>query len=159
MFNLVRKSVAVALVATFIFLAGCPSQSQLAALTQVLGSAAASIATLEGNPTLAVKLTTDTAAAVKAVQNWKPGTPTQDVVQVLNIVMDDLNLFPQVGPYAPLIVLAIGTVVSIIEILQPAPTGGAVVSKVHLVNAPKTAKEFKAQWNSLCAAHPEAKIK
>jgi hypothetical protein len=149
------------------FLTGCPSSSQtIASLVQVLGSSAASIASLEGNTSLAQKLQTDTAAAVVAVTNWKAGTVAQDVIEALNLVEDDLNLFPVLGAYGPLIDLAIGTIESILALLpQPAAPAAAHVAHraVHLNQpAPKTASAYKSQWNAIVASNPKltaAKIK
>lgn len=152
-----------------IALIGCPSSSTIAALVSILGSSAASIASLEGNTSLAQKLNTDTAAAVVAVTNWKSGTPAQDVIEALNLVEDDLNLFPQIGAYGPLIDLAIGTVESIL-LLLPQPVATANTIKPHATHravrlnqpAPKSASAYKAQWNALAASNPAtaaAKIK
>ncbi len=145
---------------------GCPEQNTIASLTDALGNAAANIATLEGNSTLAAKLKTDTAAAVTAVKNWKKGTPAQEAIEALNLVEDDLNLIPGTSQYAPLITLAIGTVESILALLPP-PSGGALsphAARPHVQlsqPAPKNKSEFKAQWNSVIASHPnlaQAKI-
>lgn len=150
-------------------LVGCPQQTTLAALTTTLGNAAASIASLEGNPTLAAQLQTDTAAATVAIQNWKQGTPAQNVVQALQIVITDLNLVSQIpgaSQYAPLIALALSTAISIIQIVDPsavpaamakvklggASTGG--VSAEAVAAAPKNKKDFLARWNGICASSP-----
>ena len=142
-------------------LTGCPQQTTLAALTNTLGTAAASIAALEGNPTLAAQLQSDTAAAVTAIQNWKPGTPAQDAIQALNIVIDDLSLIcppnGPCGPYAPLVLLALGTAQSIIIILNPTASAfGAKrqTEKVSLTLTPKTPSQFRAQWNAICKGNP-----
>ena len=138
---------------------GCSSQATLAALTRTLGTASASIATLEGNPTLAASLTADTAAAVTAITNWKSGTPANDVIQALGIVEADLNLIPGTSQYLPLVDIAIATVQSILALL-PAPTVAPTVTlkafrTVHLGHpAPKTASQFKAQWAAVIAANP-----
>jgi len=140
---------------------GCPTQSTIAALTNVLGTASANIASLEGNNTLAQTLRTDTAAAVAAVQAWKSGTPSDEAVLALNIVANDLNLIPAVGPYVPLIDLAIATVESILALL-PAPAATPRVVYVHKRTItlhgpiPANAGQFSAEWNSLA---PDAKSK
>jgi hypothetical protein len=139
----------------------CPQQTVLAALTTTLGNAAASIASFEGNAALAAQLQTDTAAATAAIQNWKSGTPAQNVVQALQIVVDDLNLLSQIpgaAQYAPLISLALSTAISIIEIVDPGavPTAMAKVKLggVSTAGAPKSAKEFRARWNGICSTNP-----
>lgn len=150
--------IAVLLVVT-LPLAGCPQQSTLAALVTTLGNAAASIASFEGNTALAQKLKIDVAAASQAVLNWKSGTPPQMAIEALTLVEDDLNLFPVASVYTPLIDLAIGTTISIIELLNPAnptPAVGATNRRaVHLASPPKSAKQFKAQWNAIVKQHPE----
>lgn len=143
-------------------LTGC-NQNTIAELVQVLGNSASQIAALEGNTSLAAKLLTDTGAAVTAIDNWKTGSPTQMVIEVLNIVEDDLNLFPIAGPYIPLIDLAIATVESIIALL-PAPSAPVAMSAkprrhVQLGYAPpKTAKEYKKRYNAIVAQHPTWKV-
>ena len=148
-----RSSVASVLV---LCLLACFSQSQIAALASILGSTAASIAAIEGNPTLATKLTTDTAAAVAAINAWKSGTPDSEVILALNLVEDDLNLFPSTGPYVPLIDLAIGTVESILALL-PQSSSAIAPHAVHRAvvlpfPAPKTASAYKGQWNVICSS-------
>lgn len=139
---------------------GC-NQGTISALVSTLGTAAASIASLKGNTALAAKLQADTAAAAAAVKNWKQGTPAQNAIQALNLVIDDLDLICPTGgpcgPYAPLIVLALGTAESIIAILNPtSQTYGtrAQVRKVNLGYYPSTAKDFKTAWNSICGSDP-----
>lgn len=144
---------------------GCDTQATLASLAQTLGSASAKVATLEGNPTLSAQLTTDTTAAVSAIDNWKSGTAADDVIQALSIVEDDLNLFPAADQYAPLIDIAIGTTQTLIAMLPapaaaPAAIGARAVRATHphrqvtLSNPPKNAKAFKAQWNAMTATNP-----
>jgi hypothetical protein len=150
------------LLAACIFLTGCPSLNSTATLVTVLGNAASSIATIEGNTQLAATLKTDTAAASSAVLNWKKGMPSQNVIQALNLVEADLNLIPGTSTYAPLVDLAIGTVESIIEIVQPGATSitpqnkrVGVTHRVWLANPPKTDAQFRTAWNGIIAQHPE----
>jgi hypothetical protein len=151
----VLASLALALVVT-----AC-NQNTLATLVTTLGNASASIAALEGNTALAATLKADTAAATTAVLNWKSGTPTQNVIQALNLVEADLNLIPSISQYAALVDLAIGTVESIIEIVQPGAssidsvnTRPGVTHRVYLANAPKNAAQFKAAWQAKIDANP-----
>lgn len=150
------KTAAVVTVAgpTMLALEGCPSQDTLAALVTTLGNSAASIASLEGNTTLSAKLQADTAAAATAIANWKSGSPAQMAIQAINIVEDDLNLFPIAGEYEPLIVLALSTAASIIELLNPQETRVTVKNEkgrhLQLAQAPKTVKDYKTQWNNIC---------
>lgn len=142
-----------AVLVTFALMVGCTSQATIAALTDTLGNAASAIAAVEGNTALATKLQTDTAAAVSAVKTWKSGTPAQMAIEALNLVQDDLQLIPATGPYVPLIDICIGAVDAILAEL---PASQAVTAHVggsnraiHLSQpAPKTAKQFKKQWNA-----------
>lgn len=137
---------------------GCINQSQIAALTQVLGTSAQNIATLEGNTVLAAQLKADTAAAVTAIDNWKTGTPAATVIEALNIVEADLNLIPGTSQYIPLVDLAIATVQGILALLPQPAVPVPAVKAVRTVNlghpSPKTAKQFKQQWAAIIAANP-----
>lgn len=159
------KAVAVVLAAVMTFtLIGCLSQATLAALTSTLGNAASALAVMQGDPALATQIRTDTAAAVTAIQNWKKGTPAQNVIQVLGIVQDDLNLIPFAAPYIPLISLALVTVQEIITIItanSPTPVM-AHKPKVdrqprvyYTGKIPKNDSQFKKQWNAIVAANPQ----
>ena len=144
-----KSSIAVVLILSLI---GCPSQNTIADLANILGTSAASIAQLENQPGLAAKLTTDTAAAVSAIKVWKSGTPAQEAIQAINLVIGDLNLFPQTSQYAPLIILAATTAEAILAILQPPSASPAVKGRVSTPKvglAPQNAKEFKQRWNAL----------
>lgn len=153
----VQFLIALILLTTLPVLTGCPSQSQVAALTQVLGNDSAQIAALEGNTALAAQLKADTAAAVVAVNNWKKGTNSQMASEAMNILMSDLNLIPNVGPYAPLLTLAIGTAQSILALLAPATP---VAPKAKLSGpVPTTAKEFQKEWNAIVKANPQIQLK
>lgn len=156
-----RALAATLIVPLMLMLAGCPSQNTLAVLAQTLGNSGAQIAVLEGNAALGTKLTTDTTAAVNAIKNWKNGTPAQNAIQALSIVEDDLNLFPGTSQYAPLVVLAVGTVQSILAMLPNSPVAAEMAARsphgrVTLMQpAPKTAAEFRKQWNEVIAANPQ----
>jgi hypothetical protein len=129
---------------------GC-SQTQMAQLTQVLGTDATNLATALGQSAIAAQLQTATTDAVTAINNWKSGTSAQYVIQALGVLEVVLNLIPLAGPYAPLIDLVLGTVQSLLALL-PAPTTMSV-SHIRMVRlghpAPKTAKEFTKQWNAI----------
>jgi hypothetical protein len=139
-------------------LAGCPQQTTIAALVLTLGNAAASVAAIEGNDALSQKLQADTAKAETQILAWKPGTNGQMAVEALQLVQDDLALFPQVGPYAPLIQLAIGTTISIIEIIDPGavPTALSKPHAVHLAKPPRNKGQFRKAWNDYVNSHPES---
>lgn len=147
--------IALVLLAALPAVTGCPSQSQVAALTQVLGNDSAQIAAAEGNAALAAQLKADTAAAVLAVDNWQKGTSAQMAIEAMNIVIADLNLLPAAGSYAPLIALALGTAQSILAILQPAPPPAALAKLKLSGSVPTTAKEFQRQWQAIRKANPQ----
>ena len=140
-----------------VFNASCFSQSTLSALVSTLGNASASIAKIEGDPSLATKLQADTAAASTAILNWKKGTDATEVLEVVNIVMDDLNLIPiSDATTIALVDLALGTVESIVTIItsEAAPTiaAGHVLHQnrvVHLAHVPKNSSQFASQWYAL----------
>jgi hypothetical protein len=146
-------ALAIVSVAPAVLLEGCTSQATIASLINTLGGAAEQLATVENNPTLAAKLQTDVAAASAAVLNWKKGSAGTMVVEALNLVEDDLNLFPFAGPYVPLIDLAIGTIEAILAELgltsAPAAAAKPRRSVVLSYKAPKNSKAFTAKWNAL----------
>lgn len=136
-------------------LEGCPNHTQqnLAAVLGIAGPAIAQVANLEGNTQLSQTLLTDFAAAQRAVENWKPGTPTQSAIQVLQIVEKDLNLFPP-GQYQVYVALALGTVQSIIEVLAP-PVSTTPSIQAHTISVRATTltpATFKSRWNAAVAA-------
>lgn len=163
--NLISKLTVLLCVAALIIPnVGCTNQATIASLTATLGNAAASIAALEGNNDLAVRLKADSAAAQTAILNWKSGTPASEAIEALNLVEDDLNLIPAASQYTPLIDLAIGTVESILALLPQSQTvatpnlaahTAAHKRKVTLTNPPKNAKQFKAQWQNVINANPQ----
>lgn len=139
---------------------GCNAQATIAELVQTVGGAVSQLETIEGNTALAQKVQADTAAASSAVLNWKTGTASQDVIAALNLVEDDLSLFPVSGTDAVLIDLAIGTVEEIITQVAgntPAPVATAsTVRATRIKNVPanphmKNKKSFVAAWNSIVA--------
>jgi hypothetical protein len=151
---------AVCVLLSSIFVSGCNSNT-VADLVITLGNAASSVAALEGNSSLSTKLTADVATAATDIKNWKTGSPTQEVVEALNLVQADLSLFPQTDQYAPLIALSISTVESILEIVVPNPTtafphtnADSVARAKVSAPAPKTARDFKNRWNAIVAANP-----
>lgn len=143
---------------------GCTINTQeLANLAQTLGNASVNVANLEGNPALAAKLTAATSTAVTSIVNWKSGTATNDVIQAIGILEETLSLFPVIGPYVPLIDLALGTIQTILSLIPP-PTVTQVVAArnirtVHLAHAPKKTADFKKQWNAIVVANPTALAK
>lgn len=140
---------------------GC-SSATIADLVQTLGNSASQIAALEGNTSLASKLLTDTGAAVTAIDSWKTGTPSAEVIEGLNIVEDDLQLFPITDQYLPLIDLAIATAESVIALLPPSTTNAVSAKPRRHVQlgyaAPKTRKDYVKKYNAIVAQHPDWKV-
>jgi hypothetical protein len=135
-------------------LTGCETQETIASLTNTLGNAAVQIATIEGNTALATQLKADTAAAVAAITGWKDGGVVIDVIQALNIVEDDLNLFPVTDQFAPLIDLAIVTIESILALLPQSMTASEHGKRAHRTvkvsyKVPHKTKDFKSKWNQI----------
>lgn len=138
--------------------AGCPvSQNTAAALVGIAGTAVTTLESLEGHTDAATKLSKDFAAAQTAILNFKQGSVTQDVAEALALVQDDLNLLPVSTQDEAYINLAIGTINALLD-LFPAQAGAVVSAHAVLVPhrtivsntpAPKTAKQFKAQWNAI----------
>lgn len=156
MFN--RKATkSLAMVAVFLIaslsMTGCTSQATIAALINQVGVSVQSLLVIESvtDPALSARIQADFTAASTAVLNWKKGTPAQDVIQALNIVQADINLIPLNPVDQALIVLAIGTVNSILALLPGTPAAATASASFH---APKNAKEFKKQWNAIVAANP-----
>lgn len=156
-----KRIIVATLAMLIVVVAAACNQNTVAALVTELGTASSSIASLEGSTALAAKLKTDTAAASTAVLNWKKGSASTEIVEALNIVETDLNLFPITDQYAPLIDLSIGTIESIMEIVQPgsSSTDGVtarvgVTHRVYLAKPPKNADQFKTAWNGIIAANP-----
>ena len=152
--KLFRSITAFALIPVF-FLAmtGCTSSATISDLVGTLGSTAESIATIQGNTALAAKLQTDVAAAQTAILSWKSGSPATEVIELLNIVSDDLALFPVTSTEAAYIQLGIATIDGILALLpQSATPAVAHSARAHYIlvdtktgktlAAPKSAKQF-----------------
>lgn len=139
---------------------GCNTQATIAELITTVGGAVSSLESIEGNTALAQKVQADTAAASTAVLNWKSGTASQDVIAALNLVEDDLSLFPVSGTDSVLIDLAIGTVEEIITevtgntpspVAAPATRKSARINMVPANTHIKNAKDFRSAWNGIVA--------
>jgi TctA family transporter len=156
-----KLSLVVTIVFSLLLTTGCTGQATLAALVDTLGGATAAVAQMQGNPTLAAQLRTDTAAAVAAISNWKSGSPSDLAIEAIDIVITDLNLIPGVGPYAPLISLALTTAEAIIRILAPKASPQmqlkmrARLKSYRTGNPSKNADQFKKQWNAICGQNSQ----
>ena len=158
-----KRVFGVGLMAVLVLMCGmmtaCLTNTALSGLVTVLGNATASIAAIEGNTVLATQIKTDTAAASAAVLAWKSGTPSQEAIEALNIVEDDLNLIPMSGAYVALVDLGIGTIESILAMLPASTTTVSVerahkrrsVTPVHVTKWGDSSREFKDRWNKIVA--------
>jgi len=168
-----KKSLAIVLVCVLsTVLAGCPSQSELAALVSILGVAASSVAEIQGDSAVAQRIDIDSRAASAAIASFQPGSPAQNAVQAISLLQTDISLIPLNDNVRPYVDLALGTAQSIIGLLQSqgqaigvvdvspvpqhAPRG---VRQVDLPVVPTTAKQFKAQWNARYTIHPVVGLK
>jgi hypothetical protein len=150
--------------AVFCFmLAGCTSQTTISELTGVFGEAAAAFAAVEGDNATSKQISTDTALAVAQINAWKPGTPSQNAVQAINLLIADINLIPKLSQqdqaYADIVLAAAGSVITFLEANSPSATGAKVYFTLLAPNnytGPKinNAKDFKKQWNALVVSHP-----
>jgi hypothetical protein len=173
--KILRSSAAALLCAALAFsTTGCTSQQTAADMITTVGTAVASLEAIEGNTSAVQAIQTDFAAASSAVANWKTGTPTQQVAEALALVESDLNLLPVSSQDQALIDLAIGTVDQLlVEFPGTSTATTPAVTKVsfhyafyqtqvqhrtvHLAKAPKSKKDFKAQWNAVLKARPQFK--
>lgn len=135
----------------------CFSQSTLSELVTTLGNTGASIASIEGDSSLATKLQADTAAASTAILDWKKGSSATEVLEAINVVTDDLSIIPISDPTTlALVDLALGTVSSIIDIID-SEAGPAAISAFHvnrivtLKNPPKTRNGYIKQFKAIAA--------
>lgn len=163
---------ALVLAASLCFTAtGCNTQQTAAQIIAVVGTSVASLETLEGaDATLVAKIQADTATASQQVLNWKAGTPSADVIATLNLVEDDLNLFPISPTDQALVNLAIGTVEEIIILINPAPVAAPnalSINAAHRRSVPavtgvKSKGDYKVRWNAIISDNAKlsaAKIK
>lgn len=151
-----RASLAAVLILTLAFMgeSGCRNQqTTLALLTQTLGNAVASLAQISGNTELADTLKKHTEIAVGIIKGWRPGMSPDEAIRAINQIIDDIKLFPAIGPYRPLITLALGTAASIIELLS---RGGPERphTDVRLTKPPHDSREFRRDWDAIRAGGP-----
>lgn len=142
---------------------GCASQQTLAALVSTVGTSVATLEAIEGaSPQLIQKVQQDTAIATQDVLNWKQGSPTQDIINALNLVQDDISVLPVPPQDAALVSLAIGTIDQILTIVQVSSgtTPVTTAKNIHfkLKHQIKNSKEFKKEWNSILATNPKAPV-
>jgi hypothetical protein len=168
--NLVKSSslasvVAVLCISLTVFpMVGCSSQVTAANLVATLGNTVTAVETIEGNTAVSNTINLDTQAAVSAIQNWQAGTPTQNIDQALNLVLNDLKLLPISVSTTDqaLIALGISTVEELLADYAPVASGASGAFNAENVktvgvsnNKLKTLnKNFKAHVNEIVAHDP-----
>jgi hypothetical protein len=155
------------LMPTALFTTGCNEQSIIANLLAEASTAWNALANFLGK-VLPPAVTQAFAQAVAAVKAWIPGTPVQDVVEVLQDAIAAINTFASTGVltgvWAAATQIILGLLVNIIEDIDPAsvPPSAAVtlamlartaappVSQKHFrageIPASKLKAQFEAQW-------------
>jgi len=156
----------------------CSTQT-IAELVTIGGQAVSAVVAAEGNSTAGAELSKVTTAAAAAVNAWKPGTPSQNAVQAITAVVNNLDLIPDTGAAEPLLEMATATYDGILSDLQATSASGGQRSVTPQVTPafyrgrpellriaasnvpnrhgkyhgkpPKSAKEFKAAWNKILA--------
>lgn len=157
---------------SMLMLEGCNDQNTIALLIEELSSSWAALETALGKslPSSITNLFND---AVAAVKNWKPGTPVQGVVQVLQdlaaAVGDITNVIPGMNALeAAGASIILNFVINIIEDIDPAAVPPAanvslnrlIVKAAHPNLSPRhilsgevsggqLRKQFRLQWPSI----------
>lgn len=143
---------ALALVAPGVLLTtGCNDQSVIAGLLNESITAWNALAAFLGK-SLPASITQAFAQAVAAVKGWVPGTPAQDVVEVLQDAITAINAFASTGVltgiWAAATQIILGLLVNIIEDIDPAsvPPSAAVTQAMLAKSAapPVAQKHFRA---------------
>lgn len=162
-----KSTLAFAALASLPMLEGCNDQQTIATLLAEMQTALTALETELGKvlpPTVLAAFN----AAIGAVKSWVPGTPAQDVVQVLQDLSTAIAAFagitPLTGVEAAAVQIVLGTVINIIDLIDPAAVPPVVTAAAtHLehnakMSAPqkhfKTGeipasmlqKQFKAEW-------------
>ena len=122
-----------------LLLDGCNDQATIAALLNEMLTAWSSLETTLGK-VLPSNIATLFQEAVTAVQNWKSGTPAEDVIQVLQALASAIGTIGTLIPgmtaiEAAAVQIILGTVINIIELIDP-----AAVPQTALVAQLKVAK-------------------
>lgn len=133
---------------------GCPKKS-LDELVRTLGDAVSKLAAMQGDTELAQRIKQHTDYAVGLIRMWKPGMSAVDVIRALNDIINDLEKFPQIDRFRPLINFVLGTIASIIERMQAQGAGGEPPqTKVRITHPPESSKEFRNDWDAIRRGSP-----
>ena len=158
--------VAVLALGTFVTsvpLIGCsPTAAQIQADGNAVAVAADQIANVlqVQNPGLAEKLHQGATALRAALVNWNTSSPTDVINTAANVIEVALAAIPQTVQYAPLVAIAVAA----LEVFLAQLPHNAAVQAMAREQAPnpwrgqatvgKSAKAFKAAWNSEAVKHP-----
>jgi hypothetical protein len=107
---------------------------------------------LTNNPLFQAVLTAYN-AALTAIQNWTPGTPAQDAIQVINDLLTALNALPVPAGLLTLVNIIAAGVETLIAVLagnSPAPPAPA--------GADASSEETQALYQAQVVAEAEAKV-
>lgn len=143
---------------------GCTALTQQQTDVEILQVASIALSTgfaAAGDTADATKYQALMATLITDAQNFVPGSPTQDVQQAST---DVLNFLSGIDPNSKLTSEIAIVVNGVLAILSDIPGASAPVAApgvqahVAMVShgkpAPRTVKDFKAQWNSALAANP-----
>jgi hypothetical protein len=130
---------------------GCNDQSIIASLLAEASNAWSALASFLGK-SLPASITQAFTQAVAAVQAWVPGTPAQDVVEVLQDAIAAINAFASTGVltgvWAAATQIILGLLVNVIEDIDPAsvpPTAAVTLKMLARTAAPPVPqKHFRA---------------
>lgn len=148
---------------------GCATQTKQQTDTEILQIASVALSTgfaVAGDPSGAAKYTGLMNVLIGDVQNFVPGTSTQNADQAANDVLNYLSAYDPNSKLASEIAIVANGVLQIINDIPGATTTGpAPALQSHIILAsggqspPQTAAEFKTQWNAALAANPVAGLK
>lgn len=151
-----RRRMLILLISTVLMgVNGCPRKS-LDELVRTLGDAVSKLAAMQGDAELAQRIKQHTDYAVGLIRMWKPGMNAVDVIRALNEIISDLEKFPQLDRFRPLIYFTLGTIANIIERLQAQGAGGEPPqTRVRLTQPPTSAQEFRTDWDAIRRGSPD----
>jgi len=149
-------------------------QNLLSVLSTSLTSVEEVVAILDPTWSGLPQFKTDVQAAITAITNWQEGTPAQNVVQILDILIADVNLFPVSPQYQAVIVIALNGIKSVIVLIEEHSTGATQAAAQSVtertanatVNGRKVdawvpptkvyegTREYALDWNKEVKKHP-----
>lgn len=143
-----RKIAALSLV--MLFMAGCtPTVTLAETATAILTSVDAVLAIT--NPSYdETELNSAANTAIAALEAWKPGTDSTQVIQSLNAFESVVKTITQIpAKYQDVIAVAVTGIESIVAVVQ---AGSSTTATTASAASPKV---YKASFNAAVAKHPE----